>query len=152
MATRSGPTECPDHVLAKHQAFEQELKSFPSPYALYYFDETAPNNILLANDLNKKGLEAMSCNVKPDNQRIPKRDASGPGGEQLSREEKMKFGVRKMFFDVDDIRVPQDGTGLKMLPSYSTSYRNYPAVCYDVVTPHHYQQFFSKRQRPGMFA
>lgn len=63
----------------------------------------------------------------------------------------MKYDTRKLFFDVDDIRVPENGTGLKLLPSYTVSYRNYPAICYDVVAPHHYLEFFRTRDRPGMF-
>ncbi|EZG43459.1 hypothetical protein GNI_171010 [Gregarina niphandrodes] len=145
MATRSGPTECPDHILAKQKEFESDLATFPSPYALFYFDETAPNNILLKNDLGQR------CCSKPDNQKIPTRVDSNSGAK-VSKKEAMQYNLRKMFFDVDDIRLPQNGTGLKMLPSYTTSYKNYPAVCYDVVTPAHYNQFFRVRQRPGMFA
>lgn len=165
MAVRSGPSECPPHILAKDPLFNSDgtpesntssaatssgaptpgldTPSFPSPYCLYYFDETAPNNLLIANHLKKR-----FCGV--DGKRIPTntqgRETTAPKKEQLG------YSVRKLFFDVDDIRTPPSDSVMKMLPSYSVSYANYPAVAYDVIAPHHYQDFFRDRKAPTLFA
>lgn len=144
MATRSGPTEVPDHILAKNYMFNDK-GSFASPFTLYYFDETAPNNILISNDLKKnyRGIE---------DGRIPtQKGAEKAEKSKCGKDEALQYSLRKMFFDIDDPRVPENGTGLKMLPGYSVSYKNYPAVCYDVVAPKHYNEFFRTRKVPGMF-
>lgn len=144
MACRSGPTECPDHIQAKHEGFYHQGSSFASPFSLYYFDETAPNNKLLANDLRVHftGVDdARTPTIKAKNSKA-----------KCGNKSAMEYELRKLYFDIDDLRVPPKGTGLKMLPSHSVSYRNYPAVCYDVVAPTHYQDFFRARKAPGLFA
>lgn len=45
---RTGPTSWPAHIQIKEPGF---LKTGPSPLLLYYYDETAPNSVLLANDV-----------------------------------------------------------------------------------------------------
>lgn len=47
-AIRDGPARYPDHILVTHPEFNTDR---PSPYMIYFYDITAPNPILLENDV-----------------------------------------------------------------------------------------------------
>eukprot|EP01054_Gregarina_sp_Poly1_P003187 Gregarina_sp_Poly_1__3186@NODE_1904_length_3115_cov_606_284121_g1231_i0_p1_GENE_NODE_1904_length_3115_cov_606_284121_g1231_i0NODE_1904_length_3115_cov_606_284121_g1231_i0_p1_ORF_typecomplete_len597_score75_00_NODE_1904_length_3115_cov_606_284121_g1231_i01511941 len=83
-------------------------------------------------------------------------EMEGAPALQPSRKKESKrdfsYNIRKMYFDVEDPRIPEKGTGLKMLPAYSVSYRNFPVICYDVIAPKDYIDFFRVRKTPGMYA
>eukprot|EP01069_Polyplicarium_translucidae_P000670 Polyplicarium_translucidae@DN1343_c0_g1_i1.p1 len=68
------------------------------------------------------------------------------------KERELDYTLRKMYFDASDTRkINNDGTAFKMLPSYSTSYRNYPHVCFDVVTPENMGDFLRVKRPPRFY-
>ena len=85
MAVRAGPTEVPDHILAKHKLFR--ANDLPSPYTMFYYDETAPNDILLSNDLKndqKRALKKTFCRTSKKNERRSASRTSSIGGTTTS--------------------------------------------------------------------
>merc|ERR1719341_508423 len=50
-AVRSGPEEIPDHIMVKNPNFPKD--DHASPYTLFFYDVTAPNPVLLDNDVGR---------------------------------------------------------------------------------------------------
>jgi len=65
----------------------------------------------------------------------------------------LHFAKRELYFDAHVI--PEDsadyGTKYSHLPQFSTSYKNYPYIAFDVLHPRNYREFFNERNTPGFF-
>lgn len=72
--------------------------------------------------------------------------------EKKEEERDLGYNIRKHFFDASKMKVTDQGSRRKLLPQYSVSYKNYPAVCYDVVVPMSNKDFYRARKAPGFFA
>eukprot|EP00915_Cephaloidophora_sp_WS-2016_P004204 GHVH01005656.1.p1 GENE.GHVH01005656.1~~GHVH01005656.1.p1 ORF type:complete len:287 (+),score=28.88 GHVH01005656.1:162-1022(+) len=243
-ATREGPARYPDHILVNHPKFDRNR---PSPYTVFFYDITAPNPILLENDVtrdarlrkrNQRSQSGPMVNSKfwkedaPMDYRHTKTNSttstiSNPnrstrhGGNssgsdssyfysgsytsssssyssysssksrytmsstsskssslddrsvtdyvpyedrhdvgqvmhpdlRRSKKRDLKFSKREMYFDAHEMpdNSPFPGTIYSHLPQYSTSYKNYPNIAFDVVNPRNYREFYNERHAPGFF-
>jgi len=119
--------------------------SYTSGYQNSHGSSVAPRNCHSRSEASHKNRDVEFDRVNID-------DAMHPDLRPVAYRD-LHFAKRELYFDAHVMPEDSAGFGTKYshLPQYSTSYKNYPYVAFDVLHPRNYREFFNERNTPGFF-